>query len=371
VYCWGSNLYGQIGNNSATTNFQTPQQVVSTSGSGSLGNIAAISAGSRFTCALNSSHNVYCWGDNSNGELGNGTTSSTLYPVEVLGVGGSGFLSNITAIAAGSYHVCALNSSGNVYCWGANAAGQLGNNTTTNSSTPVEVLGLNGTGVLSSVTAVSSSGQGIYGRSCAISSGNVYCWGSDNNPGGLSSGSMVPWKVIGTDGVTPLANIVAVSVSTSNNCYVNSSGNVYCEGDNLYGEWGSNLVSVVAYGISTNLTTFMEAHGLLNSGFLSGITSVMAGSTYIYAINSSGTAYAWGNNTNGNLGIGTTAQQNVPVVSGFTNVTSMAAGLNYSFTCAVNSSGAVRCVGDNTASELGNNTSGGQVTTPVSVYGFH
>ncbi|CAM6000755.1 unnamed protein product [Sphagnum balticum] len=205
VYCWGGNKRTD-GNkiNSLTNDFDTPQQVVSTSGSGALSNITAISAGMETTCALNSSGNVYCWGNNIYGTVGNGNTTSTTYPSEVVGVGGTGVLSNITAISVGSCQVCALNTSGNVYCWGDNANGQLGNGSTTNSSSPVEVKGLNGTGFLSSVTAISSGGVGIYGRNCALSGENVYCWGSSYASQSPGSPSLVPWEVIGTDGVNPL-----------------------------------------------------------------------------------------------------------------------------------------------------------------------
>ncbi|CAM6000756.1 unnamed protein product [Sphagnum balticum] len=115
----------------------------------------------------------------------------------------------------------------------------------------------------------------------------------------------------------------------------------------------------------------MEAHGLLNSGDLSGVGTLVAGLDNIFAITGSGAVYGWGSNANGVLGIGSTTEQNVPITSGFTNVSSFSAGTNFSFACAVNTSGAVYCAGYNVNSELGNNTSGGTYYSPVGVYGFY
>jgi alpha-tubulin suppressor-like RCC1 family protein len=167
IYCWGLDLFGQLGFNSdpqiciGNCGSETPVEVVTgTQGnaSGLLSGIVSISAGGFHTCAVSSSGNVYCWGYNTNGQLGvnsntgpqicNGSDGCSEMPVEVLGVGGSGYLSNISSVTAGSSHTCALSSSGNVYCWGANNSGQLGNNSTTQGNTPIEVEGVGGTGFL-------------------------------------------------------------------------------------------------------------------------------------------------------------------------------------------------------------------------------
>jgi alpha-tubulin suppressor-like RCC1 family protein len=147
VYCWGGNGNGQLGNNS-TTEENTPVEVLGVGGSGNLSGISSVTAGGAHTCALSSSGTVYCWGGNGNGQLGNNSTTEENTPVEVLGVGGSGYLSNISSVTAGSAHTCAMSSSGNVYCWGADDSGQLGNNSTTEENTPIEVEGVGGTGFL-------------------------------------------------------------------------------------------------------------------------------------------------------------------------------------------------------------------------------
>ena len=100
-------------------------------------NIAAITAGYAHTCALTSGGGVKCWGRNDYGQLGDGTTTERHTPVNV-----SGLASGVSAIATGMYHTCALTSGGGVKCWGDNEDGQLGDGTTTDRHTPVNVSGL-------------------------------------------------------------------------------------------------------------------------------------------------------------------------------------------------------------------------------------
>ncbi|RLG78519.1 MAG: hypothetical protein DRO40_13760, partial [Thermoprotei archaeon] len=202
VYCWGYNGYGQLGNNATSTGEDIPQEVVSTSGSGYLTDISQISAGGYHTCALKSDGSrVYCWGYNWYGQLGDNSTTSSDIPVEVVSTSGSGYLQDISQISAGGYHTCALRSDGTrVYCWGNNGYGQLGdNNSPTNSDIPVEVVSTSGTGNLTDISQVSA---GDY-HTCSVRSdgSRVYCWGDnfygqlgDNNS---STDSDTPVEVAG------------------------------------------------------------------------------------------------------------------------------------------------------------------------------
>jgi alpha-tubulin suppressor-like RCC1 family protein len=182
VLCWGSNDNGQLGNGS-TTLARTPVAV-----SGLSSGVLAVAAGLLHTCALLSGGGVRCWGRNLKGQLGDGSTNASPTPVDV-----AGLASGVRAISAGGSHTCALTSAGVAKCWGSNANGQLGDGTTTSRLTPVNVSGL-GSGL---VAIAASSGR----HSCALTSaGAVECWGL-NYYGGLGDGtaseSHVPVAVAG------------------------------------------------------------------------------------------------------------------------------------------------------------------------------
>jgi hypothetical protein len=131
VQCWGSNFNGQLGNDSTIGSY-APVAVTGLSSG-----VSAVAAGDAHTCALTTSGGVQCWGDNQYGQLGNNSTTESHVPVAVTGLS-----SGVSALAAGGDHTCALTTAGGVQCWGDNANGQLGNDSTTNSDVPVAVMGL-------------------------------------------------------------------------------------------------------------------------------------------------------------------------------------------------------------------------------------
>ena len=166
VKCWGDNTYGQLG-----TDWTLPRAYNPISVSG-VAAASAVAGGAVHTCALLSNGTVRCWGSNISGQLGDDSTTDSFTPVAVSG------LSNATAITASharldSYgHTCALLSNGTVECWGRNIVGQLGTGNTTDSPTPILVSGL------SNATAVQAGGF----HTCALSAGTIQCWG-DNSAG--------------------------------------------------------------------------------------------------------------------------------------------------------------------------------------------
>jgi alpha-tubulin suppressor-like RCC1 family protein len=193
VKCWGGNGSGQLGDGTTTTR-HLPVDV-----SGLTSGIAALAAGDEHTCALTSAGAVKCWGGNDTGQLGDGTATERHTPVAV-----SGLASGVATIAAGVYHTCALTSAGAVKCWGENDFGQLGDGTRTGRRIPVAVSGLAG-----GVAALVAGGD----HTCALmSAGGVKCWG-DNVAGQLGDGTTTqrhtPVEVIGAPPPCVVPNVIA------------------------------------------------------------------------------------------------------------------------------------------------------------------
>ena len=174
VYCWGEGEHGALGNGS-TARAATPV-AVSTTGALAGKTIKRIAAGIWHTCSIASDDKVYCWGDNGNGQLGNGSTTQSNVPVAVSTTGALAG-KTIKRIATGSDHACAVTTDNQVYCWGRNSNGELGNGSTADSNVPVAV---SMPGTLAGKTIKRLSG-GSY-RTCAIAYDNqVYCWGNNDH----------------------------------------------------------------------------------------------------------------------------------------------------------------------------------------------
>ena len=367
VYCWGDNAEGQLGNNNAVTDSDTPVQVVGVGGTGTLANITYIGQGgaTNHSCAVNTSDNVFCWGSNTDGQLGdqNEPTASDT-PVQVVGVGGSGFLGSVSSTSNGNDFSCALTTGGAVYCWGDGE--NLGINSYDDSISPAQVLGVGGVGTLSGIIEIASGAN----HTCALNiSRNVYCWGRGNE-GEMGNGGFVsqlaPVQVSAVGGGGTLDNIVNVTAGSDSVCAVNTSGSTFC--------WGSNAAGQLGDGTVTNRNTPVQVLGVFKVGNLADVIEVSAGSLHTCAVNTSNNVYCWGDNTNGALGDNTTTPTTTPVQvlgvggSGFLEGITPLSGGGY-HTCAINSSDAVYCWGDNESGQLGDNNAPIDVSTPVQVVG--
>ncbi|MBL0290250.1 MAG: fibronectin type III domain-containing protein [Betaproteobacteria bacterium] len=190
VGCWGSNAFGQLGTGDKVDRGSPPP--------GGIGTGVAVVAGDAHSCSLTSNGGVKCWGSNSHGQLGDDSTTERLVPVDVVGLA-----TGVTAIAAGGSHTCALTSSGGVKCWGRNADAQLGDNSTIQRLTPVDVVGLD-----SGVTAIAAG----LNHSCALTAlGEARCWGNNAN-GQLGDRSLMgTWTPVGVLSTWPgrPANVTA------------------------------------------------------------------------------------------------------------------------------------------------------------------
>jgi len=308
-----------------------------------------ISAGLRHSCTVTSSGGVKCWGDNTDGQLGDGTNTNSSIPVDVVGL-----TSGVVAVSAGREHTCALTSSGGVKCWGYNALGQLGNGAFGNltfSNVPVDVVGLT-----SGVVAVNAGRE----HTCALTgNGGVKCWGG-NSEGQLGNG------VFGGFSATPLpvdvvgltSGVAAISAGWEHTCAL-ISGGLKC--------WGRNSVGQLGNGTSGNTTDSNVPVDV--SGLASGVVAVSAGEDHTCAVISGG-LNCWGENDEGELGDGTNTDSNVPVdVSGLASgVVAVSAG--YDHTCALISGGSLQCWGENFHGQLGNGVTGVSSNVPMDVIGL-
>jgi len=309
--------------------------------------VTAIAGGLTHSLALSSTGQMLAWGDDTYGELGNGTSNtSTSIPVAVRLPSGT----TVTAIAGGGAHSLALTSTGQVLAWGDNYYGQLGNNSTTNSSTPVTVSLPLGT----AVTAIAAGS----GHSLALTStGKVLAWGY-NGTGQLGNGST-------TDSSTPVAvgirlgtTVAAIAGGFNHSLALTSTGQVLAWGYNADGELGN--------GTTTNFSTPVPV--TLPSGTL--VTAIAGGGYHSLALTSTGRVLAWGQNTYGQLGNGTITSSSTPVAVNLpfgTTVTVIAAGGAHNL--ALTSSGRVLAWGDNLSGQLGNGTTTSS-DIPVLVNGF-
>jgi alpha-tubulin suppressor-like RCC1 family protein len=321
VKCWGSNYYGQLGND-ATPESNRPVEVT-----GLARGVVAISGSGGHACAIAEGGGVKCWGLNHAGQVGDdGPMGWRTEPVDVKGLG-----AGMAGVAAGGAHSCALTNGGGVKCWGANNHGQVGLPAVyATSSTPVDLPWL-----ASSVSSVVAGGE----HGCAILTGGVVrCWGS-NASGQLGNGSVVdsatPTTVAGLGG-----GIAMVAAGRSHTCALSASGGIRC--------WGANDKGQLGDGSTAERWSPVKVTGLE-----SGVTAIATGDSHTCAVTASGRAQCWGANHDGQLGDGTLVDKPAPVdVKGLPHpVKAIAAGGAH--TCALATGGAVHCWGNNTAGAVG------------------
>jgi alpha-tubulin suppressor-like RCC1 family protein len=278
VKCWGSNSYGQLGNNT-TTDAAAPVAVY-----GLEKGIKAISAGNFFACALTKKGKVLCWGANNFGQLGNGTKTGSARPIAV-----SGLTKGIKSVGGGGYHACAVTSKGGVKCWGYNGEGGLGDNTKADSLVPVAVYTL-GKGIKSVVA-------GSYSTCALTTKRTVKCWGynGDGELGdGTTTGSLKPVLTLLGNRITSLA------YGDIHGCAVSSSGIVKCWGYNGYGALGDNT--------TTTSSTPVQVYNMGKK-----VKSLGLGGYHSCAVTTKGALKCWGFNAYGQLGNNTKTTSHMPV----------------------------------------------------------
>ena len=283
AYCWGTNNgYGALGDGNETGSQSVPTAVV-----GGLTFTADIGGGQSHTCALGTSGTVYCWGDNRAGQVGNGGVgSAVLSPTAVSG--GYTFFK----VASADLHNCAITTAGSAYCWGRGAEGQLGDGTTTQKNVPTAVSGGH---VFTDIAAGDR-------HTCAIKdTGAAYCWGN-NDYGQVGNGT---WTSPKTSPVAVSGGhlFIQIAVGSGHSCGLKADGSAYC--------WGINSLGMLGNGSTTDSNVPV----LVSGGHAFG--KIVADGYRTCGLGTDNAGYCWGYNASGELGDGTTTQRNVPTpVSG-------------------------------------------------------
>jgi cysteine-rich repeat protein len=315
LWCWGNNSSGQL-RLSNTSNRLTPVAVAGAAWD-------QVGCGQTHSCAVRGDGSLACWGNNGSGQLGATTAANTGEQVEVPG-------GPWQSVAAGMYQTCAIKQDFTLWCWGDNTNGQLGTGNTVASPSPAQVAGQGWSQVSSTFL-----------HTCAVKQeGTLWCWGINANlelgtP--LVAFSMTPSQV-GKD-----ADWIQVTTGYYHTCAIKRDGTLWCWGGNTAGQLGNDSIPVLS---TAQTSDPVQVVGTSWKG-------VSAGLSHTCAVKAEGTLWCWGDNTHGKLGDQSTDAKGTPVavvVAGQTWIM-VAAGVSHS--CALANSGSLWCWGDNSAGQLG------------------
>ena len=303
VRCWGLSAYeaSPLGPGSTASLVPVPVDGITTA--------IAIDAGAGHTCAVLSSGGGRCWGSNSYGQLGDGTTTGSSVPVAVSS------LTDAVAITTGGFHTCAIRSSGLLRCWGINDYGALGDGTLAPRSGPVTVV--RGPGSTQALTGVRSVSTGMYHTCASLADGTARCWGFQNS-GVMGNGSFEvynPAPVV-VSGLTDAMSISSGGTGLggySHACATRSSGAIRC--------WGFNSDGQIGDGTAEWRSTPVDVSGIVDAVAISG------GWNHTCALSGAGRVRCWGSNLDGRVGDGTATLRAIPTrVAGLSDATRVAVG---------------------------------------------
>jgi len=318
LWCWGGNSNGELGDGTTTDHYDPVQTLFKSL------TVEEVAAGPDHACAVLSDGSVWCWGGNSDGELGDGTTTAASSPVPVTGLD-----HGVTDVATSQFHTCAVKGDGSVWCWGGDYVGQLGNGTTNSSTVPIEVTSLpiravqvtagyyetcvvgddgsvwcwggtpaQVTGFPTTAAEVASGDQYACAR---LTDTSLWCWGS-NYTGTLGDGTMTssqsPVRVIGLD-----AGVIAVATAFST-CAITEHHALWCWGDDEWGQIGDGTATDGYYGGP------LQPREVIG---LDGGVAAMSVLGHVCALKTDGSLWCWGDNVSGELGNGTTIDSYVPI----------------------------------------------------------
>jgi alpha-tubulin suppressor-like RCC1 family protein len=275
IYCWGKNDQGQLGTGSTATFNPAPSSVA--------GNrrYRQVRAWAGAACAITMSRAAFCWGDNSAGQLGNGTDRSSRVPTRIGGPPGLLW----RQLTMGGAHTCGITTGNGAWCWGTNASGQLGDGTKIRRFIP---------GAVSGALAVAQIEAGLFHTCAATTAGRAYCWGD-----GIAIGNGAGLDPVATP--TPVAGRRTwdnVSGGSGFTCAVTATARGLC--------WGSGASGALGNGTSLNQLRPVPVAGSLS------FVAINAGSEFACGVGTNGQGWCWGGNSNGQLGDGSLVSKMTP-----------------------------------------------------------
>jgi alpha-tubulin suppressor-like RCC1 family protein len=365
VYAWGEDTYGQMGQGTTDTNVNTPVKVKGVGGSGFLSNITKISCGGRHCIALASDGTLYAWGDNTEGQIGDASNTERKTPVTVSYSGDP-----VSNISAGFLHSALTTTTGKVYCWGQGTNGQIGDNQSSSDRTsPVQVVGVGNSGTLTGIRDVTCGDS--FTHAIKDSDGSVYGWGKQLygmiGNGQNSGDALTPTSVILASDSSAVTGITQISGGGDSSLMLKSDGTVYACGYNGLGQIGNGSTSDADSGL-------VQVLGVGGSGYLTGITQIAIAYASSLALKSDGTMYSWGNNTDGQNGLGTDGgtdggtNPTTPVaITLLTDVDTINTGGKPSHFIASKLDGSIFCWGKGDSGQIGDGTNTDDQGTPTQV----
>lgn len=307
LWCWGYNSSGQLGDGT-TTGRTVPTAV------GSSTDWSSVFVGYLTTCALKTDHTMWCWGENSSGQVGDGTTTNRTTPTQV---GSFTDWSNVQVSLNGT--VCAMRSDNSLWCWGYNANGQVGDGSTTNRSSPVQIGSTNWTDFFLGST-----------HACAIkNTGTGWCWGNGN--AGEIGDTFSSLNNVNPTGFG-IASWRTFSLGETQTCGIKTDNTLWCAGSNYYGELGSGNTSQINTAAQVGSDSDWDTVSVLND--------------HTCATKTNHTLWCWGHNFWGQLGDNSTTPHFTPnQVGSGTSWASVKVGKTH--TCAAKTDQSLWCFGDN------------------------
>ena len=354
VFSWGGNFSGELGD--GTTTHQSAPVPVDTTGVLAGKRITDLGSGpdAGHACVI-AEGRVYCWGENTSGKLGDGTTTNRTRPIAVDAVLAG---KTVTAVAAGGDHTCVL-ADGTPYCWGENSDGQLGDGTTIDRGAPTPV---NTSGVLAGKQITTITAGVVH--TCVLADGRPYCWGG-NLSGQVGDGTTIdrsnPGPVWSASGGIAGKAVTALDAGVLHTCVV-ADGQAFC--------WGRNADGALGDGTNTNRTIPVPVN---TSGALAARTVTAISASAHTCVVADAKPFCWGLNTFGQLGDGTQTQRTLPTL---VNISGVFAGRSLQaittgklHTCAV-ADQKVSCWGRNDFGSVGKGSLSTTEKLPVDVVGL-